>query len=311
MQSRMEEYFKSRPEMCVLFILENVEYYIENSKQSLLYKILDMLQYTKIKFAFIATSQKIDVIDNFEKRIKSRFSHRQILFYSEDLQTFKECIDETIKTIVECKDTSHIGAEFLQEIHRFITEEEFGCMKIFEKLFEKGKDYEFLCRTLKIALSHFNSTYSSIDNIKSSTMKISTFKADGGEFFRKSLNYVENLSASNDFKTILSKMPEAYYVVLLSGKNALANCKMDYFTFAQAYKEYKCFSKRESSTQMISKETFIKIFIDLICKGFFKSKSTSDYISVNNKLVMGVDEIDISASNLSTKLKAFSDNRVA
>lgn len=293
MQSRMEEYFKSRPEMSVLFILENVEYYVENSKQSLLYKILDMLQYTKIKFAFIATSQKIDIIDNFEKRIKSRFSHRQILFYSEELSTFKEWIDDTIKSIEESMDTSEMGAEFLKEIHKFITEEQYGCMKIFQKLFEKGKDYEFLCRTLKIALSHFNSTYSSIDNIKSGATKISTFKENGGEYFRESLNYVEGLSASNDFKTILSKMPEAYYIVLIAGKNAFTNCKQDYFTFAQAYKEYQLFQSREGEAMKVSKETFIKIFIDLIGKGFFKSKSATDFISVNNKLVMGVDESEV------------------
>jgi hypothetical protein len=217
MQARMEEYFMSRPEVSVLFILENVEYYVENSKQSLLYKILDMLQYAKIKFAFIATSQKIDIIDSFEKRIKSRFSHRQILFYSEELSTFRDCIDDTIRGIGESSETTPQGEEFIKELHRFITEDEYGCMKIFQKLFEKGKDYEFLCRTLKIALSHLNSTY------KSEPMRISTFKEDGGELFRKSLNYVENLSASNDFKTILSKMPEAYYAVLISGKNAFTN----------------------------------------------------------------------------------------
>ena len=84
----MKKYFETHPDVSVLFIFENVEYYIENSKQSLLYKILDMLQNAKVKFAFVATSQKIDIIDNFEKRIKSRFSHRQILFYSEELDTF-------------------------------------------------------------------------------------------------------------------------------------------------------------------------------------------------------------------------------
>lgn len=47
----------------------------------MLYKILDMLQYASIPFVFIATSQKVDIVDSFEKRIKSRFSHRQILFY--------------------------------------------------------------------------------------------------------------------------------------------------------------------------------------------------------------------------------------
>jgi origin recognition complex subunit 4 len=65
----------------ILFILEDIDFYIENTKQVLLYKILDMFQQIQIKFVFLATSQKMDVVDGFEKRIKSRFSHRQILFY--------------------------------------------------------------------------------------------------------------------------------------------------------------------------------------------------------------------------------------
>ena len=325
MQSRMKQYFTNHPEVSVLFIFENVEYYVENSKQSLLYKILDMFQYTQIKFAFIATSQKIDIIDNFEKRIKSRFSHRQILFYSEDLSTFNDCIDDTIRSIAESKDTSAEGTDFIYKLHEFITEEKYGCNLIFTKMFEKGKDYEFLCRTLKIALSHLNSTY------KANPLEIQNFSEKGGELFRHSLNYVENLSTSNDFKTILSKMPEAYFAVLIAGKNAFINWKMDYFTFTLAYKEYKCYTQRDSAwsssklgapkhTSMsikISKETFIKIFIDLIWKGFFKSKSSTDFISVNNKIVLGIEENELhnmikdnlKVLNLSTSMEAFVENR--
>ena len=62
--------------MCLLFIMEDIDYYIESTKQIVLYKILDMLQYCNIPFVFIATSQKVDIVDSFEKRIKSRFSHR-------------------------------------------------------------------------------------------------------------------------------------------------------------------------------------------------------------------------------------------
>lgn len=48
---------------------------------------------------FIATSIKVDIVDSFEKRIKSRFSHRmvrnyeikviQVLFYEQKLETLK------------------------------------------------------------------------------------------------------------------------------------------------------------------------------------------------------------------------------
>jgi len=34
----------------------------------------------------------MDIVDSFEKRIKSRFSHRQILFYDSSLDKFKEIV---------------------------------------------------------------------------------------------------------------------------------------------------------------------------------------------------------------------------
>jgi hypothetical protein len=94
---------------------------------------------------------------------------------------------------------------------------------------------------------------------------------------------------------------------------------MDYFTFSLAYKEYKCFKKRSSAHINISKDTFIKIFIDLICKGFFKSKSTNDFISVNNKVVLGIEENDLhgmikenlKGDNHSTGMTTFLENRSA
>ena len=54
----------------------------------MLYTILDLMQHVQIKFVFLATSMKSDVADSFEKRIKSRFSHRQELLYTLDLNVF-------------------------------------------------------------------------------------------------------------------------------------------------------------------------------------------------------------------------------
>lgn len=84
----VQKFFDDQKGICLLFILEDIDFYIENTKQMMLYKILDMLQYAKIPFVFVATSQKVDIVDSFEKRIKSRFSHRQVLFYEEKLEDF-------------------------------------------------------------------------------------------------------------------------------------------------------------------------------------------------------------------------------
>jgi hypothetical protein len=85
-----------------------------------------MLQHAKIKFAFIGISQKINIIYNFEKRIKIRFSQRQNLFYSEELSTFQEFINNAIIKIKENSETIPQGEKFINELHRFITDERFG-----------------------------------------------------------------------------------------------------------------------------------------------------------------------------------------
>jgi hypothetical protein len=42
---KVEEFFKAQSNkgLCIAFILEDIEYYIENSSQRVLYKILDMI----------------------------------------------------------------------------------------------------------------------------------------------------------------------------------------------------------------------------------------------------------------------------
>ena len=90
----IKDYFKKQPKQAVLFVLEDIDYYVETTKQVLLYKILDMFGYlseeSNVRFVFLATSVKVDLVDQFEKRIKSRFSHRMTLFYEQTLEKFEE-----------------------------------------------------------------------------------------------------------------------------------------------------------------------------------------------------------------------------
>jgi hypothetical protein len=45
MINKVADYFKEHPNSSVLFLFEDIDYYVETTKQVLLYKILDMLQY--------------------------------------------------------------------------------------------------------------------------------------------------------------------------------------------------------------------------------------------------------------------------
>ena len=43
MIEHVQKYFQEEKNICVFFILEDIDFYIEQTKQILLYKILDML----------------------------------------------------------------------------------------------------------------------------------------------------------------------------------------------------------------------------------------------------------------------------
>lgn len=96
MVESIKNYFMKKQNQAVLFVLEDIDYYVETTKQLLLYKILDMFTYLSqdwnVRFVFLATSVKVDIVDSFEKRIKSRFSHRLVLFYDQELSKFMEIL---------------------------------------------------------------------------------------------------------------------------------------------------------------------------------------------------------------------------
>jgi hypothetical protein len=43
MVSEVQSYLENNPNTCILFVFEDIEHYVETTKQVLLYKILDML----------------------------------------------------------------------------------------------------------------------------------------------------------------------------------------------------------------------------------------------------------------------------
>ena len=105
MVQSIKKYFIENPNKAVLFILEDIDYYVHTTKQLMLYKILDMFSSigtdTDVRFVFLCTSVKNDVVDHFEKRIKSRFSHRMLLFYEQSLDTLFENMQLIFNRLLE------------------------------------------------------------------------------------------------------------------------------------------------------------------------------------------------------------------
>lgn len=72
----------------LLFIMEEFDLFTKNKTQLLLYTILNTIQTSTTPMCLIGVTCRIDVLDLLEKRIKSRFSHRQIYLFN-DFSTTK------------------------------------------------------------------------------------------------------------------------------------------------------------------------------------------------------------------------------
>jgi len=75
----------------ILFILEEFDLFAHHKNQTLLYNLFDITQAGLTPMAVVGITCRIDVIELLEKRVKSRFSHRQLFVCNK--WTFEEFVD--------------------------------------------------------------------------------------------------------------------------------------------------------------------------------------------------------------------------
>lgn len=72
----------------VVFIIDEFDLFATHARQTLLYNLFDIAQARKAPIAVLGMTNKIDVVESLEKRVKSRFSHRYV--YMSLPRTFRE-----------------------------------------------------------------------------------------------------------------------------------------------------------------------------------------------------------------------------
>eukprot|EP00741_Cyanophora_paradoxa_P023753 tig00021617_g22944.t1 len=63
-----------------VFVLDEFDLFAQRKKQTLLYNLLDLMQSSRAHLALVGLTTRLDAAELMEKRVRSRFSHRQVLF---------------------------------------------------------------------------------------------------------------------------------------------------------------------------------------------------------------------------------------
>lgn len=72
---------EKRTSKSIIFILEEFDLFCAHHNQTLLYNLFDISQSAQAPICVLGITCRIDVIQLLEKRVKSRFSHRQMFLY--------------------------------------------------------------------------------------------------------------------------------------------------------------------------------------------------------------------------------------
>ena len=71
-------YESKRKKTPIVFVLDNFDLLTKHKNQNLLYSLFDIAQSNSCPISVVGITARLDVIELLEKRVKSRFSHRQL-----------------------------------------------------------------------------------------------------------------------------------------------------------------------------------------------------------------------------------------
>ncbi|XP_034987021.2 origin recognition complex subunit 4 isoform X2 [Zootoca vivipara] len=127
----------------VLFILDEFDLFVHHKNQTLLYNLFDVSQSAQTPIAVVGLTCRLDILELMEKRVKSRFSHRQIyLMNSFDFKKYLNICKEQLSLRAEFPEKSFIqkwnkNVQSLLEDQKVqdVLQNQFHCSKDLRSLF--------------------------------------------------------------------------------------------------------------------------------------------------------------------------------
>ncbi|XP_029461285.1 origin recognition complex subunit 4 isoform X2 [Rhinatrema bivittatum] len=145
----------------VVFILDEFDLFAHHKNQALLYNLFDISQSAQTPIAVIGLSCRLDVLELLEKRVKSRFSHRQIhLLNSFNFQQYLKIFQEQLLLPAEFPDV-HFAEKWNSNIQDLL--ENRTVEDVLQKYFSYSKDVRSLQMMLMLVLSRITVSHPHIN----------------------------------------------------------------------------------------------------------------------------------------------------
>jgi len=234
----------------VLFILDEFDLFTNHKSQSLLYNLFDVSQSAQTPICVIGLTCRLDVVELLEKRVKSRFSHRQIhLFNSETFEDYVQVVRSVLTLPSNFKDR-----QFVQAWSSQITDllEDGTSQAVFKRQFSITKDVRSLHQLLAVPVCSLSPDHPFIEP--------------------KDLVDAQQKLGVDCKAAMLCGVSVLELCLIIAMKHLTTIYEGEPFNFEMVYKEYQKFSQKKGHTvQSFEKPVVLKAFEHLAALEFVKS----------------------------------------
>lgn len=226
----------------ILFLLDEFDLFAHHKNQTLLYNLFDVAQSAQAPICVVGITCRLDVIELLEKRVKSRFSHRQIHLFNS--QTFEDFIVIFKKLL--CLDVNFPDQKFADSWNLQVEQlaRDPTITDILRQQFEFTKDVRALQQLLMYPVCQLSEM--------SPSLSVSDFVES------RKLITMDSKSAMLHGVSILE------LCLIIAMKHLTEIYEGEPFNFEMVYSEYSKFAQRKSSMQVFEKAVVLKAFEHLI-----------------------------------------------
>ncbi|KAI8539008.1 hypothetical protein RHMOL_Rhmol09G0147400 [Rhododendron molle] len=226
----------------VIFVLDEFDLFAQG-KQRLLYSLLDAMQSLTSQAVVIGVSSRLDADQLLEKRVRSRFSHRKLLF----LPPSKEDLQGLLKHILELPTESSLPHDYVSEFNssllNILADERFK--QLVDTLTTSDSTCSHLLKFLFSAVRHMN--------VETGLLSIDNFKAALASIQRQ-----PKLECLNDCSIL-----ELYILVCM---RRLEVKEQDSYNFNSVMKEYKTIHDSFQTSDYYSRNVCLRAFEHLLAR---------------------------------------------
>lgn len=226
---------KSKP---IIFILEEFDLFAQHHNQTLLYNLFDVAQSAQTPICVLGLTCRMDIMELLEKRVKSRFSHRQIHLFNQ--LHFKEYV-EIFKQYLQLPD-KFVNPKFALNWNNEIEKisQDSTVQDLLKRQFNISKDIRKLKSFLLQPVCKLSENHP--------TLLVSDFI--------DSFKLVTNDSKSS----LLQGLSILELCLIIAMKHLTEIYDGEPFNFEIIYSEYLRFARQRSSMQIFEKSVVLKAF---------------------------------------------------